>query len=115
MAESPPVTPFSSLENQGDDSLPLNLADPYTQSNLNDVLLGEGEFDIPRVLISLSLEGEELLDFGAWKRWIQDCPEIANCTRIEGIYKSHSTLMILSILVVIWDWLLDDLACTFIG
>jgi hypothetical protein len=34
---------------------------------------------------------------------------------VQGVYKSNSTLLILSIPVVIWDWLPDDPACMFIG
>lgn len=78
-------------------------------------VLPDGDLAVPHVLISLALEGEQLLEFDAWKRWMQQRPEFAKCAKIEGIYKSHSTLVILSVPVVIWDWLPDDLACSFIG
>lgn len=72
MTDSPPVSPLSSPEDSGDDS------DRYTESRLNNVLHG-GDLDIPQVLISSALESEQLLDFGAWSRWIQDCPEFVSC------------------------------------
>jgi hypothetical protein len=72
----------------------------YAQDQLNRVL-PEGDLSIPHVLISLALEGEQLLKIGAWKKWLSDCLAFAKYARIEGMYKSHSTLLILSVLVII--------------
>jgi hypothetical protein len=46
---------------------------------------------------------------------LRDCPSFAKHVRVEGKFKSNSTLLLLSIPVVIWDLLPDNLACTFIA
>jgi hypothetical protein len=61
-------------------------------------VLPEGDLSIPYVLISLALKGEQLLEIRAWKKWLSDCPAFAKYARIEGMYKSHSTLLIL----IVW-------------
>ncbi len=88
--------------------------DKYAEDQLKR-LLPDGDLAIPHVLISLALEGEQLLEIGAWNKWLRDVPAFAKYARVEGLYKSHSTLLILSIPVVIWDLLPEDLACSFIG
>jgi hypothetical protein len=86
----------------------------YTQDQLNRVL-PDGDLAIPHVLISLALEGEQLLEVGAWNKWLSECPSFAKYARIEGMYKSHSTILVLSVPVVIWNLVPDHLACSFIG
>jgi len=86
----------------------------YAEDQLNRVL-PDGDLSIPHVLISLALEGEQLLEIGAWKKWLEDCPLFAKYAKIEGLYRSHSSLLILSLPVVIWDLLPDNQACSFIG
>jgi hypothetical protein len=66
-------------------------------------------------LISLALEEEQLLDFDQCKRWLQDFPALANHATVQAVYRSNSTLLILSVPVAIWDWLPDNPACAFIG
>jgi hypothetical protein len=88
--------------------------DIYESNSLTSVL-ENGDTVIPQVLVSLSLEGEQLLDVEQWRKWLQDFPALAKFAKIEGMYKSNSTLLILSIPVVVWDWIPDDPACGFIG
>ncbi|KAH7409760.1 hypothetical protein BKA64DRAFT_665795 [Cadophora sp. MPI-SDFR-AT-0126] len=86
----------------------------YAQDQLNKVL-PDGDLSIPHVLISLALDGEQLLETEAWSKWLNDCPSFAKYARIEGMYKSHSTLLIISVPVIIWDLLPENQACSFIG
>jgi hypothetical protein len=86
----------------------------YAQDQLNKVL-PEGDLSIPHVLVSLALDGEQLLETEAWNKWLSDCPSFVKYARIEGMYKSHSTLLILSVPVIIWNLLPDNQACSFIG
>ncbi|CZR69630.1 uncharacterized protein PAC_19530 [Phialocephala subalpina] len=89
-------------------------AGKYAKDQLNRVLPG-GDLAIPHVLVSLALEGEQLLEIGAWKKWLSDCPCFAKYAKVEGLYRSHSSLLILSLPVIIWDMLPDNQACSFIG
>ena len=89
-------------------------AGKYAEDQLNRVL-PDGDLAIPHVLISLALEGEQLLEIGAWKKWLEDCPLFAKYAKIEGLYRGRSSLLILSLPVVIWDLLPDNQACSFIG
>ncbi|PVH74061.1 hypothetical protein DL98DRAFT_40687 [Cadophora sp. DSE1049] len=86
----------------------------YAPEELNRVS-PDGTLVIPHVLVSLALEGEQILEVGAWNKWLKDCPAFVKYARVEGMYKSHSTLLMLSLPVVIWDLLPDDLACSFVG
>jgi hypothetical protein len=106
--------PASPESNAGHESPKPEIADKYSIDQLNRVLPG-GDLQIPHVLVSLALEGEQLLDVKAWKKWLAECPVFSKYVRIEGMYKSHSTLLTLSIPVVIWNTLSNDPACTFIG
>jgi hypothetical protein len=107
------IPPISDTNLDGNDSKESEHS-KYAQDQLNRVL-PQGELSIPHVLISLALEGEQLLETGAWNKWLSDCPAFAKYARIEGMYKSHSTLLIISVAVVLWDLLPDNRACSFIG
>ena len=78
-------------------------------------VLDNGNTALPHVLISLALEEEQPLDFEQCRRWLQDFPALAKFAKVQGVYRSNSTLLIISLPVVIWDWILDDLACSFLG
>jgi len=88
--------------------------DLYTMGSLTKVL-DNGDNVLPQVLITLALEEEQLLDFEQCRRWLQDFPALAKYATVQGIYRSNSTLLILSLPVPIWDWIPDDPACSFIG
>jgi hypothetical protein len=72
----------------------------------------EGE---PHVLISLALEGDQRLEFDAWETWLADFPALAKYVKIQGVFKSHSSLLLLSLPVMVWDFLPDDPACSFVA
>jgi hypothetical protein len=83
---------------------PLTACDPY------------GDFQVPHVLISIALdENQACLDAASCRRWLADFPALAKYATVEGIYKSYSTLITLSMPVMIWDLLSENPACSFIG
>jgi len=86
----------------------------YDPGSLTKVLANSGTA-LPQVLISLSLEEEQLLDFDQCLRWLHQFPALGKYAKVQGVYRSNSTLMILSLPVLIWDWIPDDPACSFIG
>ena len=88
--------------------------DSYSMASIVRAL-DNGNTLLPHVLISLALEEEQQLDFEQWRRWLQDFPALAKLAKVQGIYKSNSTLLILSVPVVVWDWIPNDPACSFIG
>ncbi len=49
-----------------------------------------------------------------WPR-LSEFPALVKYAKVEGIYKSFSTLLMLSIPVAIWDMLPDHPACAFVG
>ncbi|KAK1756259.1 hypothetical protein QBC47DRAFT_298386 [Echria macrotheca] len=71
--------------------------------------------DQPHVMISLALEEDQRLDINAWEHWLSSFPALAKYVKIQGVFKSHSTLLLLSLPVMVWDFLPDDPACSFIG
>ena len=71
--------------------------------------------DVPHVMISLALEGDQQLDVNAWESWLAAFPAIAKYVKVQGVFKSHSTLVLLSLPVMVWDLLPENLACNFIA
>ena len=75
----------------------------------------DGALKTPHVLISLALEENQILDAGACSRWLASFPALAKYAKIQSVFKSHSTLLLVSLPVMIWDLLPEDPACSFIG
>lgn len=85
-----------------------------SHSSLEQVWPDPG-FRNPKVLISLALEEDQWLRTDDWVEWMQSVPALVKHAHVDGIYKSGSTLMLLSIPVAIWNLLPADQAITFIG
>ena len=69
----------------------------------------------PKVVISLSLKEDQMLYTDTWVDWIRSVPALVKYAKVEGTYKSGSTLLVLSIPVAVWDLLPKDPAISFIG
>ena len=75
-----------------------------------------GELQTPHVLIKIGLEQNQAqLDAKQCLRWLESVPFLGKWAKIEGVYPSFSTLIILSMPMCIWDMLPDHPACSFIG
>src|ERR1700733_1994012 len=72
-------------------------------------------FDVPRVIISLALEECQVLNSESCKKWLSSCPVLIKYASVEAVYKSFSTLVLLSIPVLIWDLLPEHPAYSFVG
>jgi hypothetical protein len=79
-----------------------------------ELLKGPDE-DNPHVMVTLSLEDDQHLDLNAWEQWLASFPALAKHVKVQGVFKSHSTLLLLSLPVMVWDMLPDDPACSFIA
>lgn len=98
---------------------------PQSSSSLDGRLLGRGQVDNgcftepnedkPHVMISLALEDDQRLDLNAWEHWLASFPALAKYVTVQGVFKSHSTLLLLSMPVSIWDLLPEDQACSFVA
>ncbi|EFX02681.1 homeobox domain containing protein [Grosmannia clavigera kw1407] len=71
--------------------------------------------DTPHVMISLALEDDQDLDLNAWEQWLGSFPALAKYVKVQGIFKSHSTLLLLSVPVMVWDLLPENRACSFVA
>lgn len=69
----------------------------------------------PHVMISLALEDDQDLDLNAWEQWLSSFPALAKYVKVQGIFKSHSTLLLLSVPVMVWDLLPENRACSFVA
>jgi hypothetical protein len=65
--------------------------------------------DTPHVMISLALEDDQRLDLNAWETWLASFPALAKYV------KGHSTLLLLSLPVMIWDLLPENHATAFVA
>lgn len=87
---------------------------PYAPS-MPVPMTNEPNEDEPHVMISLALEDDQRLDLNAWEQWLAGFPAIAKYVKVQGVFKSHSTLLLLSLPIMVWDLLPDDPACSFIA
>ncbi|KAG6213540.1 hypothetical protein E4U34_006663 [Claviceps purpurea] len=71
--------------------------------------------DTPHVMISLALEDDQQLDISAWEQWLTTFPSMAKYVKVQGVFRSHSTLMLVSLPVMVWDLLPDDPAMSFVA
>ncbi|KAL1846247.1 hypothetical protein VTK73DRAFT_321 [Phialemonium thermophilum] len=71
--------------------------------------------DEPHVMISLALEEDQRLDLNAWEEWLANFPAMAKFVKVQGVFQSHSTLLLLSMPVMVWDLLPEDPACSFVA
>lgn len=92
-------------------------ADPYalTPPDFRLPATSEPNEDEPHVLISLALEDDQRLDLNDWETWLAAFPSIAKYVKVQGVFKSHSTLLLLSLPVNVWDFLPGDQACSFVA
>lgn len=98
---------------------------PPRDASPSDIPLGRGPVegecytepteDKPHVMISLALEDNQRLDLNAWEQWLSSFPALAKYVKVQGVFKSHSTLLLLSMPVTVWDLLPDDQACSFVA
>ncbi|TVY32307.1 hypothetical protein LSUB1_G008562 [Lachnellula subtilissima] len=88
--------------------------DAYNPANLNKTL-ESGELLIPHVLVSVALEEDHTLEVEEWYAWVKGMPALSAYAMVEGIYKSYSTMLLISIPLLIWDLLPDDPAVFFIA
>ena len=73
------------------------------------------DFKCPKVLISVALEEDQWLEAEAWADWLEKVPAKVKYANVEGIYKSDSTIILLSIAVAVWDLISSDPAVKFLG
>ncbi|KAH7144013.1 hypothetical protein EDB81DRAFT_935488 [Dactylonectria macrodidyma] len=81
----------------------------------NDHMFTEPNEDTPHVMISLALEDDQRLDINAWEQWLGAFPAMAKYVKVQGVFKSHSTLLLVSMPVSIWDLLPEDHATSFVA
>jgi hypothetical protein len=76
--------------------------DIFNLSQLNSTL-PSGVLNVSHVLLSVALEEDQSLDLDSWIHWVNDTPEFAKYVLVEGVFRSHSTMVLLSLPVPIWD------------
>ena len=119
-AASSKVVETSDIETEPSDEAAFPALSSGDQNELYSMasrakVLGDGHTPLPQVLLSLALAEDPVLDIDRCRKWLQDFPALAMYATVQGVYQSNSTLLILSIPIIIWDWLPEDPACTFIG
>lgn len=88
--------------------------DIFDLSQLNSTL-PSGKLNVPHVLLSVALEEDQSLDLDSLDPLDQRHSALAKYVLVEGVFRSHSTMVLLSLPVPIWDVLQDDRAVSFVG
>ncbi|KAL8804411.1 MAG: hypothetical protein Q9200_005843 [Gallowayella weberi] len=104
---SAPSTPPS-------EDVDLSGAADSSQSPSSESLAGL-EKQLPRVLISVALEPEQIFRTQDWMDWLKSFPALAQCIHLESIYQSNSQLLIFSVPIALWDMLPKDPAIAFVA
>ena len=90
--------------------------DPLSPSHSSlSTVWPDHKFDYPKVLISVALDEDQVLHTQSWIEWLSSLPAITKYTHVEGIYKSDSIVLIISLPVVIWDLIPNDPAISFVA
>ncbi len=118
-SDASPVSPirgsaFSSLSPSADETSTSGKASKSSSSSLDGVWPDKG-FDCPKVLMSITLEEEQWLSPQHWADWIRSIPALVKFANIEGVYKSDSTLIVISIPIAIWNLVPANPAISFLG
>lgn len=128
LGDGTPSTPSSSssqhpvLSNDASSSTSSTSTEPTVlEDNVNSSessisqVWPDRDFKCPKVLISVALEEDQWLEAEAWADWLEKVPAKVKYANVEGIYKSDSTIVLLSIAVAIWDLISSDPAVKFLG
>ncbi|KAL8928034.1 MAG: hypothetical protein Q9172_001089 [Xanthocarpia lactea] len=69
-----------------------------------------------RVLLAVSIGDDAACDIAEWKKWlVSQAPLVVTQIEVEAVFKSHSTMLVTSLPIVLWDCLPDRAAYRFIG
>ncbi|KFY76045.1 hypothetical protein V499_04130 [Pseudogymnoascus sp. VKM F-103] len=83
-------------------------------SNSTNVSNSQNTQLYPMVLLSIRVDSENL-ETQTWREWIRDIPTEATNITIQGIYRSCSTLLLLTMPIETWTLLPDNAAYSFLG
>jgi hypothetical protein len=94
-----------------------SIADNEHKFDLSSLLatLPDKTFVKPHVIMSVALEEDQVLDLDGFQNWMRLFPALAKYAKIEGVYRSHSTLVLVSVPVIIWNLMPEDPAFNFVG
>ena len=113
-ASSIPSSAFSSLPISVDQASTSEISSKSSTESVGEVWPDQN-FNCPKVHISIALEEEQWLSPQHWADWIRSVPALVKFASIEGIYKSDSTLIMVSIPIAIWNLVPANPAITFVG
>ncbi|KAI4148598.1 MAG: hypothetical protein LQ341_001529 [Variospora aurantia] len=113
---SPGTSPQPAVDSTGQSSVSEDvdmLDSEPSQSSLAEVW-PDPNFASPKVLISVALEDDQRLRPDDWNEWLRLIPALTKYMRVEGVYKSDSTVIVGLVSVAIWDLLPEHSAISFV-
>ena len=113
-SSSPRGSAFSSLS-ISEDHASISEATPGSSSSSIGDVWPDKDFDCPKVLISVNLEKDQLHSSRHWADWIRSIPAFVKYANVEGVYKSNSTLLLISISIAVWNLVPPSAAISFVG
>ena len=116
--ESGSTTPVTSLEVTGETSLQIDSSvdDEEVNKFSNSTRFSNSQNTqlYPMVLLSIRVDSDNL-ETQTWREWIRDVPTEATNITIQGIYRSCSILLLLTMPIETWTLLPDNAAYSFVG
>ncbi|KAL8885212.1 MAG: hypothetical protein Q9215_006898 [Flavoplaca cf. flavocitrina] len=97
----------------------IDEANPEVDEDMMDISAPEARIaSDTRVLLSVSISDDATCDIAEWKEWLtHKAPRIVTQigVKVEAVFKSHSTMLMTSLPIVVWDCLPDKAAYRFMG
>ena len=114
-----PITPVQALAPNILLGLPADAVNsPYTQwlgKEFPKDVCGRPKDYCPTVLVSLALEDNERSKMRDLAALLHSVPALSRYAHVESVYKSDSTLLLLTLPVAVWNLLPDDPAVKFVA
>ena len=116
---SSPITPVQTSAPKIPLRLPADAVNPpYTRWLRKEFprdVCGQPKDYCPTVLVSLALEDNERIRLKELTALLHSIPALSRYAHVESIYKSDSTLLLLTLPVAIWNLLPDEPAVKFVA
>ena len=105
---------FSSLSTSSDQTSTTETA-IQSDSSLSDEVWPDKDFECPKILMSVALEEEQWLHPQQMNNWIRDIPALVKYVTVEGVWKGHSALILVSVPIAVWNLMPRNPAISFMG
>jgi hypothetical protein len=109
-------TSFSNTSTPPSNSQPSSASHASSATDLSEDLMSS----TTNILLSIRLENDyfqedNMENLWTWREWLRNMPPEAKSVKVEAVYRSASTLVLMSVPIAFWDALPNNPAYSFVG